>query len=50
VHSLEKPKILVVQSDDDEPKGNIVLNIHLDLPVMTYLHVNEVLMGLTIKQ
>ncbi len=25
------------QSDNDEPKGNSALNIHLNLPIMAYL-------------
>ncbi len=38
------------QSDDDELKGNRALNIHLDLPIMAYLHVGEILVGLTPKE
>jgi hypothetical protein len=37
-------------SDDDEPKGNHALDIHLYLPIMAYLHVGEVLVGLTLKE
>jgi hypothetical protein len=37
-------------SDDDEPKGNGALDIHLYLPVMAYLHACEVLVGLTPKE
>jgi hypothetical protein len=36
--------------DDDEPKANGGLGIHLDLLVMAYLHVSEVLVGLTPKE
>ncbi len=38
------------QSDNDEPKENNALDIHLDLHVMAYLHVGEVLVGLTPKE
>ncbi len=38
------------QSDNDEPKGNNALDIHLNLPVMAYLQVGEVLVGLTPKE
>ncbi len=38
------------QSDNDKPKGNSALDIHLDLPVMAYLQVGEVLVGLTPKE
>jgi len=37
-------------SDDDEPKGNGALDIHLDLHVMAYLQACEVLVGLTPKE
>ncbi len=37
-------------NDDDEPEGNGVLDIHLDLLFIAYLHVGEVLMGLTPKE
>jgi hypothetical protein len=37
-------------NDDDEPKGNGALDIHLDLPVMAYLHACEVSVGLTPKE
>ncbi len=38
------------QSDNDKLKGNSALDIHLYLPVMAYLQVGEVLMGLTPKE
>ncbi len=38
------------QSDDDEPKGNSALEIHLDLLVMAYLQANEVPVGVTPKE
>ncbi len=38
------------ENDDDESKGNNALDILLDLPVMAYLQVGEVLMGLTPKE
>ncbi len=34
------------QSDDDKPKGNSALDIHLDLHVMAYLQANEVFGGI----
>jgi hypothetical protein len=37
-------------NDDDEPKCNGALDIHLDLHVMAYLHACEVLVGLTPKE
>ncbi len=37
-------------NDDDKPKGNGALDIHLDLLVMAYLHACEVLVGLTPKE
>ncbi len=38
------------QSDNEEPKGNNALDIHLNLLVMAYLQVGEVLVGLTPKE
>jgi hypothetical protein len=38
------------QSNDDELKGNSALDIHLELPIMAYLRVGEVPMGLTPKE
>ncbi len=38
------------QSESDEPKHNSALDIHLNLLVMAYLHVSEVLVGLTPKE
>jgi hypothetical protein len=37
-------------NDDDEPKCNGALDVHLNLLVMAYLHACEVLVGLTPKQ
>jgi hypothetical protein len=36
--------------NDDEPEGNGALNIHLNFPVMAYLHASEILVGLTTKE
>jgi len=37
-------------NDDDEPKCINVMDIHLNLLVMAYLHASEVLVGLTPKE
>jgi hypothetical protein len=37
-------------SDNDEPKGNGALDIHLNLHVLSYLQVGEILVGLTPKE
>jgi hypothetical protein len=37
-------------NDDDEPKGNRALNIHLNLLIMAYLQACEVSVGLTSKE
>jgi hypothetical protein len=37
-------------NNNDELEGNGALNIHIDLLVMAYLQVGEVLMGLTPKE
>jgi hypothetical protein len=36
--------------DNDEPKGNGALDIHLYLPVLAYLHACKISMGLTPKE
>jgi len=38
------------QNDDDEPRGNNALHIHLNLLVMAYLQACEITMGLTPKE